>query len=280
MRYFVCIFLAAIMLLTGCKTLPGGTKTATLSKFGPPDLFAKPIENVDIIAALTHGDASGLGLKGNEFAKEFDTRLRNYPNDSKLERNRIQNRLIMASNELCENYKVLLKKKQSRFNFWSGAAATLFGAAGSIATGAEGPQILAALSGATSGVRAEYNEQYFSDLAAHVITKGIAARRKEIQSAIELGQQKETSDYTIELAIADAIVYHGACSLVGGLEQADSTLSKFREFVGLDALGANPAFKLKTDPTKPANSGDTTTENEMAPTTSPVPTNNAPNPPQ
>jgi len=75
-----------------------------------------------------------------------------------------------------------------------------------------------------------------------VITKGIAARRKEILAAIDVGRKKLPAEYTIEMAIADAIVYHGACSLVGGLEQADSTLSKFHNFVGLDALSARPAF--------------------------------------
>jgi hypothetical protein len=163
--------------------------------------------------------------------------------------------LILASNELCENYKVLLKKKQSRFNFYLGAAATLLGAAGGVATGSEGPQLLSALSGTASGVRAEYNGQYFSDLAAHVITKGISARRKEILSAIALGRAKRPAEYTIEMALADAVVYHGACSLIGGLEQADSTLSKFQNFVGLDALGANPAFKRTAERTNPPDDG-------------------------
>jgi hypothetical protein len=241
MRVWSPIVVSLCFIAGGCTATRSNTG-APLSKFGPPDLFAKPIEDVDIIAALTNGKDSGQNLKGAAFSKKFDAELRQYPNTSRVERNRIQDRLILASNELCENYKVLLKKKQSRFNFYSGAAATLLGAAGGVATGAEGPQLLSALSGAASGVRAEYNGQYFSDLAAHVITKGIAARRKEILAAIEVGRAKAPADYTIEIAIADAIVYHGACSLVGGLEQADSTLSKFHNFVGLDALGANPAF--------------------------------------
>jgi hypothetical protein len=119
----------------------------------------------------------------------------------------------------------------------------VFGAAGAVVTGADGARALAGLSGATSGVRAEYNEQYFADLAAHVVTKGINARRNEILEKIHVAQGMSVKEYTIEIAIADAIVYHGACSLVGGLEQADSTVTKFKGDVGLDALGANTIYK-------------------------------------
>jgi hypothetical protein len=254
MKAHVLSSLVALSLVTGCQT---NSQNYATSKFGPPDLFRQPIERTDIIAELTGGtstskDSAGKPMPDVEFSAAFDTALRLYTSDDSLQRNRIQDRLIMASNEICENYKVLLKKKQAHFNFWSGAAATVLGAAGAVVTGQDAARTLSALSGASSGIRAEYNEQYFSDLAAHVITKGINARRKEILGIINEGQKRPVAEYTIETAMADAIVYHGACTLIGGLEQADATISKFVGSAGLDALGANPWFLRETEKTKAA----------------------------
>ena len=232
------------VVLSGCAGMSGGRGYP--SKFSPPDLFVKPIEDPDIIAALSNGGTSGKDLEGEAFKEAFDKALRGFTSTKPVDRNRIQDRLILASNELCENYKVLLKKKQARFNFWAGTAATVFGATGGVVTATDGARALAAASGIASGVRAEYNEQYYSDLAAHVITKGIDARRSEILIVINTARSQSNDVYTVELAIADAITYHGACSLIGGLEQADSTQAKFNGFVGLDALGANPFFKKIT----------------------------------
>jgi hypothetical protein len=247
MRPNFLIVSAAAALLAGCA---GTVRNNTLSKFGPPDLFKKPVEDTDIIAELTEGQSSGKQLTDEAFSEAFDRALRNFKSTSTIDRNRIQDRLILASNEICENYKTLLKKKQAHFNYWSGTAATVFGAAGGVATGTNAARILSALSGASSGVRAEYNEQYFSDLAAHVVTKGINARRKEILGVITEARSKPVEVYSIEMAIADAIVYHGVCSLVGGLEQADTTLSKFNSSAGLDALGANPWFTRESEKSK------------------------------
>ncbi len=163
----------------------------------------------------------------------------------KLSRNRVQDRIMMASNQLCEQYKVVLKKKQSNANFWFGTASTTFGAAGAVASGVQAAKNLSALSGLTSGVRAEYNQSYFSDLAAQVVTKGIDARRSEILEKINEAKLLPIEEYTLEASIADAISYHGACSLISGLEQADGAVTKLTTPVGLDALFANPAYKAK-----------------------------------
>src|SRR5262249_20667847 len=77
--------------------------------------------------------------------------------------------------------------------------------------------------------------------------KGINARRKEILGLIDEARTRPLETYTIELALADAITYHGACSLVGGLEQADTTLSKFNGTAGLDAVAANPFFMRENE---------------------------------
>jgi hypothetical protein len=43
--------------------------------------------------------------------------------------------------------------------------------------------------------------------------------------------------YSLESALADVVTYHGACSLVGGLEYAEGAISKLDGTpVGLDPL--------------------------------------------
>ncbi len=140
-----------------------------------------------------------------------------------------------------------IKKKQSRFNFWSGTASSIFGAAGATAEAVNVAKYLSALSGVSSAVRAEYNQDYFADVAAHIITKGINSRRDNILEKMKVASTKELDEYSLELAIADAVVYHGACSLTGGLEQADAAITKLNTNAGLDALGANLFFKEYLD---------------------------------
>jgi hypothetical protein len=168
-------------------------------------------------------------------------------------RNKVQDRLILESNSLCEDYKTTLKSKQAYINFFAGSAAVLFGAAGAVAKGAQAAKNLSALSGLSSGLKAEYNEDFYSSLTAQVIANGIDARRRDILEKIGSAKSEEVTDYSVEMAIADAITYHGACSLVGGLEQAGATLVKYELNAGLDALGANPVYKKKFDAEQKAN---------------------------
>jgi hypothetical protein len=237
----------------GCASMSGETREdrreqrkeererAGTTKFTANPLFVQPIETIDIIRIVSGGTSSGQGLSGEAFANKFDAALREF-DASTLQRNRLQDRLILASNELCENYKVTLKKKQSRFNFWAGTATTVFGAAGAVTPVASTASIFAALSGISSGTRAEYNQNYFADLAAHVITKGINARRSDILEKIHTTRKANLAEYTVEAAIGDVVTYHGACTLTSGLEQADVALAKLDVNAGIDALSANAFF--------------------------------------
>ncbi|MDZ4814423.1 MAG: hypothetical protein SGI99_17705 [Pseudomonadota bacterium] len=214
---------------------------ADTTKFTANELFEQPIETIDIIRIVSAGKYSGKGLSGEDFADKFDQALRVF-DATALQRNRLQDRLILASNELCENYKVTLKKKQSRFNFWAGTATTVFGAAGAIAPAASTASIFAALSGVSSGTRAEYNQNYFADLAAHVITQGINSRRSDILEKIHATRKTDLAEYTVEAAIGDVVTYHGACTLTSGLEQANVAVAKLDVNAGIDALNANAFF--------------------------------------
>lgn len=237
-------------LLTGCASM----RDSTVSKFGPGGLVTQPIEKVDLITLVSNGASAPELVADKDFPDRFDRALadlRKKPKDAeilskediKYLRNRIQDRLIMVSNDLCEEYKTVLKRKQSNANFFYGLTSVLAGAAGSVASGARAAGNWAALSGVSSGVRAEHNQDYYADMAAHVITKGIVQKRRVIADALQCARKREEADYTIERAIADTVVYHGACSLVGGLESIDHVMSTLNVNVGTDALSANQFYR-------------------------------------
>jgi hypothetical protein len=260
-RFHLLCAAIALVALAGCGTKQlkdqQGTARAE-NKYSAGALIVQPIEYIDLITLIEpeapraeDEDGDGVAQRKEseaDYAYRLEQVIRNADIDE-LERNQIQDRLFMASNKLCEAYKVSLKRKSSRVNFWTGLAATTFGAAGSVAAEASS-KYWSALSGVATGTRAEYNQSYFADVATQVITKGINKRRQDIYEAISVARRKKLADYTLELAIADAITYHGACSLIAGLEQADASLTKFSNNAGLDALGANPFFapwKAKRD---------------------------------
>jgi hypothetical protein len=218
---------------------------ATENKYAPPKVVPQPIERTDVIGLITGGKETGVptpSLSEDDFRKAFDKALRE-ASPTKLERNRIQDRLILASNVLCDDYKNGLKHVQSGWNFRLGAASTIAGALGATAVGAQAAKNLAAVSGAVTGIRAEFNEDYFSQMASHVISRGITVRRDNIIQKIMQTRDQDLDKYTLEGAISDAVTYHSACTLISGLEQAAASVENTKDRVGIDALFATPGVK-------------------------------------
>nr|VFJ98144.1 MAG: hypothetical protein BECKLFY1418B_GA0070995_11144 [Candidatus Kentron sp. LFY] len=163
----------------------------------------------------------------------------------KQRRNEIQDRLMAASEQRCNVYKVYLKRLHGKGNFYTGSLATILGGAGAIVTGVDGARILSGLAGITSGVRAEFNQAVFLNQVIPVITKGIEGRRKDIKT--EIGTKRAGGDltsYTVEAAIGDAIRYHGACTIVAGLSQAEVAIQE------LDNPGLETMNKVSSKITK------------------------------
>jgi hypothetical protein len=245
MRTVLGLTMSALVCV-GCGTIdPEG---ARVTKYGPQRVIQQPVDEPDIVSVITGGESSfsvSQRASPEEFSKALDAAIKKFyvgdgtADEKRLRRNRVQDRLILASNDGCEAFKTVLKRKQGDRNFEFGTATVLFGAAGAVAATETAAKTLAALAGASGGIRAEYNRDFFSDVAAHVISKGINSRRREILTGIAAGQAKALTDYSLESALADVVTYHGACSLVGGLEYAEGAISKMDDkAVGLDALKA------------------------------------------
>ena len=136
-------------------------------------------------------------------------------------RNRLQDRLIAASNNRCEAYKVYLKRFESYMDSGFGIATTVMAGAAAVATGGNTPRALAALAGMSSGVRSEIRQGMMANLASYVIVPGIDTKRDETLKRIKTARSASNTDgYTVQAALADVASYHGACTLETGLEKA------------------------------------------------------------
>ena len=241
------------------------------SKFAPEDMTQRSFSNVDLLVLISGNAAASEGVSKDttdeDYAKKLEAALRAFPksgDDAKLLRNRIQDRLILSSNDLCEDYKSNLKAKQSRFNFFSGIGATLLGVAGSLTAHAATANVFSALAGAATGVRAQYNHDYYADVTAHLITKAITFARSDVLRDIDKHRKLPAAEYTLERALAEAVQYHGACSLITGLEKASEAVTTMDIVTGekAAAVGVREAVKGMTASKPAATTTSTTIDGE------------------
>lgn len=69
------------------------------------------------------------------------------------------------------------------------------------------------------------------------MTNAISLRRANKLIDIETRRKDaDASSYTLGRALADAINYHGACSLVAGLEEAHKAVSTIETLTGINKL--------------------------------------------
>ncbi len=154
----------------------------------------------------------------------------------RLERNRIQERILAVSEDRCNAYKRYLRYDQSMSNFWMGAGATLAGGLGALSPTLTAAKTYAATGGILSGFSAEYNQDFYGNLFYSVITKAIDEQRRDAYRQIQAyGQGKNLIDYPVEAAIKDAILYDGTCSAVSAMEYAEKAVQLVND-PGMDSM--------------------------------------------
>lgn len=151
-------------------------------------------------------------------------------------RNRLQQRLITASDTNCGIFAENLYATQASTNAFFGTSATALGGAGSIVTGVGTARLLSGLSGIATGVRAELNEDYFRNLWVEAMIKAIETDRDQRRSDMATHAADSISQYPVEAAIADAIRYNSACSLVSGLKDVNQAVVIAADPAGLKAF--------------------------------------------
>ena len=150
-------------------------------------------------------------------------------------RNSVQERILSVSTSRCNVFKTHLRRDHSDKNYFFGSLTTVSGVLGAVLQGANSSRNLAGAAGLFSGLQAEYNQAYFSNLTAQVIVRGIEARQAATYERIrKLGQSMSITEYPMEAAIKDAIYYDGLCSTLVGLDEASESI-RLAQNPGLEA---------------------------------------------
>lgn len=257
-----------MLLVLCCLNGMLGCAYSNVNAYGAKALIDETFEVIDLVELLAATEVSGKQLSSsspsssggqsaadgtaeNKGAPHFDAAFRTFYRDTakddlQLRRNRVQERILAASVQRCGNYVRFLKQFDTEIGFSLGSLATTLAGVGAIVTPANAARALSGAAGITTGVNAEFQQQFFSKLAMQVITKGIEARRTALYKEIVEKQGKEILKYTVEAAVKDALMYHNACTLLTGLEEAGASIERASN-PGVAQLTeffkANPAMK-------------------------------------
>lgn len=216
----------AILGLVGCGSFDPSYVTDPAPSISDEVEFSQ----VDLIALLTPAAKSGTTRVAATDPKTFEAAFNAFyadTSDQALRRNRVQDRLIVASVASCKNYVHEINRFKSNADFLTKATAGGLSAAGALVTGGVS-QIVSGAAGAVLALGETVNETYLQNLTLSLIVKAIEARRNEIELGIKKSQTATIKDYTVESAVADALRYHNACSLLTGLRKADQEVSSVK----------------------------------------------------
>ena len=235
-----CVIL--FLVIQGCASMNESSYDKYNDKFSSHQLIDRvAFEPIGLTKLLDPDfDKNSSAYKDLSDGERIDLAFRKFyektaPANQKAKRNQIQERILSASEQRCNDYKTLLQKKFSNANFITGILATGFGAAGAVVDSIDGSQILSALAAIASGYRAEYNQSFYSNVAATVIVAGIESRRRTYYEHIATkGQPLSIDLYPVEAAVKDAIRFHGQCGVMAGLQEASDAIRFYPE-PGIDA---------------------------------------------
>ncbi|CAN7559520.1 hypothetical protein [Caulobacter sp. LjRoot300] len=199
-----------------------------------------------LLAFLGFQEANSASSKDDLLARErmrleaalaafYDPRSDNFgpPEDR---RDRLQDRLIGASDANCATFAQTIYGAQASSNFLFGGLATGLAGAGAITTNEQTARLLSGLAAISSGLRTEANEDFFRKQWMEAVVKAIDTSRDRMRADMTLRKAQSISDYSVEAAIADAIRYNGECSLVAGMKQVNSAVTIADDPAGMKAL--------------------------------------------
>lgn len=232
MRPTAICALAVIVLVSSTGCGPSPYFQMGKSKQGAAALIdAKVFEEIDLALLLNPtGENCHAELEGRACCDErrrLECAFASFYEEQdeerlELRRNRVQDRLIAASNQRCADYKQHVRRFDSTNNIALGGLTTLSAGLGAILTHVGTVRALSGAAAITSGFRAEMNQTYFQEHTIQVLSSGFERRRAELREEMETkrkGDRTAIEHYTVESAVADALEYHDACSLIAGLEE-------------------------------------------------------------
>jgi hypothetical protein len=97
---------------------------------------------------------------------------------------------------------------------------------GALAPIAQDAARLSGFGALSSGLQANYNNEYYSNLSLAVIVRGIESRRSQLRDKLQAKHGQAYDSFDIAAAVGEAVRYDASCSLINGLEQADEALQR------------------------------------------------------
>lgn len=177
--------------------------------------------------SLWTGKEKNFGSRYDLVLTGFRSRTDLSDDAKRQRRNGVQDKIIAVSTSRCNVFKTFLRRQQSDGNFYLGSATTVAGVLGALLPGARDVRNFAGAAGILSGIQAEFNQSYYSNLAAHVIVEGIELRQAQFKEKLySSARDRSVADYTMEAAIADALVFDGSCSALTGLIVAQDSIQQ------------------------------------------------------
>jgi hypothetical protein len=158
----------------------------------------------------------------------------------KSRRDRIQDRLLSASNEQCRQFKLRTKLARDTTNLVLGGITTLTAGLGAIFTPVNTVRALSGSASIVSGIRAETLQTIYAEKTVEVLTAAIDKRRKNKFGEIQEKRAKPIEDYTVEAAISDATEYHAACTFFAALEEISAGIEKPGAAVPTPGIAVSP----------------------------------------
>jgi len=224
--------------VAGCSILKSNAFKGELSVFGTGALMDRDsFERIDLTLLLDptsegikedtkiFSNDDDLPTKRKKIENAFDAFYKN-PVGQIRRRNRVQERILAASNQRCGEYKKFLKQFDSGTNFFLGSLTTAVAGAGAIFSATSTVRALSGAAAIISGVRSEFNQVYFSSQAIQVLSAGFDSKRKELYENMLKNRPNNMTKYPVEAAVKDAVEYHENCSLLAGLERAALSIER------------------------------------------------------
>lgn len=233
-KYLSLSFVAGIAVsLTGCTTLPtienawrnqNYLSDKTVNVENTEKTLKKILREYDVENLIF---VTGNSTPDDNESKSKDRDKTKYTNT----RNAAQDYLKAVSNQNCARFKTQALAAQSNTNFALGGIATTLSTVGSLLTPASTTQALSGASAAVTGIQSQIGENYYREKTFEIITRAMDVRRKKVWADIETRRLRDANEkdysYTINRALADAIEYNNACSVIVGFEElADSVTNQ------------------------------------------------------
>lgn len=247
------IFIILALFATGgCTSLRHASND--MGKWVSDPLMPPMTAPVDLISLLSEGERTTDESK--PFVSQFEKEVKLFNSTSGVaspaKRNLLQDRLKVSADQLCDDYKANIMRKQARSNFWLGTASLFLGSAGALTKSVDAARALAGGSAFATGVRSEYNQDFFLDQTVAVIAKAIDQKQSEIIGVVQAKRTQQLAEYSIIQAIDDMSRYHAACSLAGALSLTEKAVQTYDVTKAVkDAIAASAEYKkLGTVPAK------------------------------